>query len=299
LDILVVGSVALDSVQTPMGKKDDVLGGSAVYSSYSASFFTKVKFVGTVGEDFPNRFLNIVKARPICLKGLQCVKGKTFRWKGKYEDDMNCARTISTHLNVFSRFDPVLPKEYKKAKCVFMANIDPEIQQNVLRQVDSPELVALDTMNFWIESKKKELLKALKKTNIFILNDAEARQLSGYSNLIKAATAILKMGPETVVIKKGEHGSLLAGDSQFFTAPAYPLKSVYDPTGAGDVFAGGFLGHLARSGNMTGDKLRQAVIYGSVMASFNVESFSLNRLRRLKPQEINSRYKEFQKMTQF
>ncbi len=299
MDILVVGSVALDSIQTPLGKKEDILGGSAVYFSYSASFFTKVKFVGTVGQDFPAGYLNILKKRPICLKGLQQVKGKTFRWKGRYEDDLNCAETLSTQLNVFSEFNPVLPAEYKKAKCVFMGNIDPQIQLNVLKQVDSPEVTALDTMNFWIESKKKELLKVLKKTNIFIINDGEARQLSGETNLLKAAFGILKMGPRVVVIKKGEHGSLLIDKFGAFAVPAYPLKSVYDPTGAGDTFAGGFLGHLARSKKITKNTLRQAVVYGGIMASFNVESFSLNRLRRLTKQDINNRYREFKKITNF
>ena len=299
MDILVVGSVALDSIQTPLGKKEDILGGSAVYFSYSASFFTKVKFVGTVGQDFPARYLNILKKRPICLKGLQQVKGKTFRWKGRYEGDLNCAETLSTQLNVFSEFNPVLPAEYKKSKCVFMGNIDPQIQQNVLKQVDSPEVIALDTMNFWIESKKKELLKVLKKTNIFIINDGEARQLSGETNLLKAVSGILKMGPQVVVIKKGEHGSLLADKSGIFAVPAYPLKSVYDTSGSGDTFAGGFLGHLARSKKITQNILRQAVVYGGIMASFNVESFSLNRLRRLNRQDINNRYKEFKKITDF
>lgn len=299
MEILVIGSVALDSVQTPFGKKEEVLGGSATYFAYSASFFTKVKLVATIGEDFPPTYLKVLKARPICLEGLQRLRGKTFRWKGNYEYDLNCAHTIATQLNVFAGFDPVLPEEYKRTECVFLANIDPEIQHKVLRQVTSPKLVALDTMNCWIENKRQQLLKVLKQIDIFILNDAEARQLSNQSNLVRAASKILKLGPKIVIIKKGEHGSILASDSLFFVAPAYPLETIYDPTGAGDVFAGGFLGHLARSRSINQRTLRQAIIFGTVMASFNVESFSLNRLRRLKFGQIEQRYREFRKLTHF
>ncbi len=299
MSLLVIGSVALDSVATPFGSVEEALGGSATYFSCSASFFTTVKLVAVVGEDFPSRHIRFLKTRNIDLKGLQVKKGRTFRWKGSYEYDLNEAKTVYTHLNVFSNFKPHIPEEYKDEKFVFLANIDPDLQADVLKQVRKPALVACDSMNFWIENKRKELIRLLKKVDIFILNDAEARELAEEPNLLKGARRILSFGPRMVIIKKGEHGALLFSDHSSFSAPAYPLESIYDPTGAGDTFAGGFMGYLSRAGKANESTVRKAIIYGSVMASYNVEDFSLNRLRRLTLKDIDKRYREFKKLTCF
>ncbi|MGE4579299.1 MAG: PfkB family carbohydrate kinase [Desulfuromonadales bacterium] len=299
MSILVVGSVAFDSVETPFGQGDDVLGGSATYFSTAASFFDEVRLVAVVGEDFPSEHLEFLRSRNVDLSGLQVVSGKTFRWKGRYGYDLNEAQTLETHLNVFESFAPQLSPVHREADFVFLANIDPELQLQVLQQVEKPQLVACDTMNFWIEGKKDALLETLKRVDIFLINEGEARQLSGEPNLMKAAAKILAMGPETLVIKRGEYGVLMFREHSVFAAPAYPLESVFDPTGAGDTFAGGFMGYLASTKNLTESGLRQAIVFGSVMASFNVEDFSLDRMRSLRYSDIEDRYRKVKLLTEF
>jgi len=297
--VLVVGSIALDSVKTPFGEVEEVLGGSATYASYAASFFTTPYLVGVVGNDFPEKHINLLQEKSIDLRGLDIIEGKTFRWKGYYDFDLNTAKTLSTCLNVFKEFHARIPDEYRKIKNVFLGNIDPEVQLEVLKQVENPELVVGDTMNFWINNKKDELLKVLKKLNVLVINDAEARQLSEESSLIKAGKKLLSLGPDYIIIKKGEHGALLFSDSEFFSIPAYPLEALYDPTGAGDTFAGGFVGYLASKDDFNGGEFKKALVYGSVLASFNVEDFSLNRLTRLSKEEIVQRYNEFVAISHF
>ena len=311
MSLLVVGSIALDSVKTPFGEAQEVLGGSATYFSVAASFFTRVQVVAVVGQDFPKQHLDLLHSRDIDLSGLEVRAGKTFRWKGEYGYQLNEARTLETRLNVFETFRPQLPEAYRTGDVVFLANIDPEIQLSVLRQVKRPRLVACDTMNFWIEGKREALLRTLREVDVIIINDGEARELSGEPNLVKAAQKILTFGPKALIIKRGEYGALMFSESRTFVAPAYPLETVFDPTGAGDSFAGGFMGYLARQFLRTPDPvvnrgliaqeavIRQAVILGSVMASFNVESFSLDRLGRLTWPEIQDRYQEFQRLTAF
>lgn len=298
-DLLVVGSVALDSVKTPFGEVTEALGGSATYFSYAASFFTTVRVVAVVGEDFPQEHLDLLRKREVDLSGLQVAGGKTFRWSGEYGYDLNEARTLATQLNVFADFSPTLPEKLKRPSFLFLANIDPELQLQVLRQVERPRLVALDTMNFWITGKRSALLKVLSEVDALLINDGEARQLTGEPNLIKAALAIASYGPKIVVVKRGEYGALMVNGGRFFFAPAYPLESVFDPTGAGDTFAGGFMGYLASRGELNEETLRRAIIHGSVMASFTVEDFSLDRLRRLTPPEIEQRSAAFQDLIRF
>jgi sugar/nucleoside kinase (ribokinase family) len=293
-DLAVVGSVALDSVTTPFGKVREVLGGSATYFSYSASFFATVRLVATVGEDFPEEYVRLLTDRGVDTAGLQISRGRTFRWVGEYGYDLNEARTIDTQLNVFADFKPVLPGQLKKAPFLFLANIAPELQHEVLRQMERPRLVALDTMNFWIQGRREALLRVLAEVDVLLINDGEARQLAKEPNLVKAAREILKLGPRTVVVKRGEYGAVMVSSDQFFYVPAYPLESVFDPTGAGDTFAGGFMGHLAARGVVDQATVRRAIVYGSVMASFAVEDFSLNRLTRLSMPEIEQRYAAFQ-----
>ncbi len=299
LNLLAVGSVALDSVKTPFGQVTEVLGGSATYFSTAASYFTQVGVVAVVGEDFPKEHLSFLKNRPIDLEGLEVTQGKTFRWRGEYGYQLNEARTLETQLNVFQQFNPKLPEKYKTAQVVFLANIDPELQLEVLQQIRSPELVALDTMNFWIDGKRDALIKVLGRAHIVIINDGEARQLVQEVNLVKVAREILKLGPRILIIKRGEYGALLFTPEAIFSAPAYPLETVFDPTGAGDSFAGGFIGHLARTKDFGLSNLRQAVILGSVLASYCVEAFSLERFRTLRPNEIQERYREFKRLTHF
>ncbi|MCP3678279.1 MAG: sugar kinase [Deltaproteobacteria bacterium] len=299
MSILVVGSVAFDSVETPFGKADEVLGGSGTYFSTAASYFADINLVAVVGEDFPDSHLDFMKERGINIDGLQKVEGKTFRWKGRYEYDLNQAHTLETHLNVFESFDPVIPDSYRDAEYVFLANIDPELQLKVVEQVRNPKLVACDTMNFWIEGKPDALKRLLNKTDIFVINEGEAREFTGESNLIKASRKILDYGPTTLIVKRGEYGALMFSGQTIFSAPAYPLEDIFDPTGAGDSFAGGFMGYLANTENLNEDGIRQAIILGSVMASFNVEDFSLNRLKNLTNEEIKERYGEFKRLTHF
>lgn len=299
MSILVVGSVAIDSVETPFGVGENVLGGSATYFSTSASFFTDVNLVGVVGDDFPQEHIDFLKSRNIDLRGLVQESGKTFHWKGRYDFNLNEAQTLDTQLNVFQTFRPQIPAEYADTEYLILANIDPDLQLEVLAQVKKPRVIACDTMNFWISSKPEVLKKVISKVDFFIINEGEARQLTGEVNLIKAARAILGMGAKNLIIKRGEYGVLLFSNESIFAAPAYPLETVFDPTGAGDTFAGGFMGYLANTGNLSEEGVRQAIIYGSVMASFNVEDFSLDRLRTLKYSEIEERFKSFKKMTHF
>ena len=299
MDILVIGSVAFDSVETPFGRGDDVLGGSATYFSTSASFFTGVQLVAVVGDDFPEEPRQFLASRGVDLAGLQTRPGKTFRWKGRYGYDLNEAHTLETHLNVFETFHPELPESYRQAKYVFLANIDPELQLEVLQQVDRPKLIACDTMNFWIDGKRDALVRTLGHVDILVINEAEVRQLADEANLVKASRAVLAMGPKTLVVKRGEYGVLVFTEHSVFSAPAYPLEEVFDPTGAGDTFAGGFMGYLAATNNLTDETVRKATVFGSVMASFTVEDFSLNRLRQLNWAEIEDRFRRFQALTTF
>lgn len=299
MNLLVVGSVALDSVETPYGMVENALGGSAVYFSVSASYFTNVGVVAVIGRDFPEDHLNFLKSKRIDLRGLKRESGLTFHWKGRYSGDLNEAETIDTQLNVFEDFRPYIPEEYRESSFVFLANIDPELQLNVLEQVKRPKLTICDTMNFWIEGKLGQLKEIIKRVDILIINEGEVRQLSRETNLIKAYQKISSYGPKVLVIKQGSYGALLFTPSSVFSAPAYPLEELSDPTGAGDCFAGGFVGYLAKSQDTAEDELRKAVIYGSVMASFNVEDFSLGRLKTLTIDEIEKRFESFRKLTQF
>ena len=299
MSILVVGSVAFDSITTPFGEVEDVLGGSACYFSTSASFFTEVNLVAVIGEDFPQEHVDFLQSRNIDLSGLQKARGETFRWKGRYDYDLNEAHTLETHLNVFETFAPELPAHYRDADYVFLANIDPELQLEVLRQVNNPQLVACDTMNFWIEGKRDELIKTLGKVDILIINEAEVRQLANEPNLVKAAQIVRNYGPKTLVVKRGEYGVLMFGEGSVFSAPAYPLEEVFDPTGAGDTFAGGFVGYLAATRNLDEANLRKAIVFGTVMASFTVEKFSLDRLKDIEYREISDRFKKIKLLTDF
>lgn len=299
MDILVIGSVAFDSVETPFGRGDDVLGGSATYFSTSASFFTGVQLVAVVGDDFPEEPKQFLSSRGVDLAGLQTREGETFRWKGRYGYDLNEAQTLETHLNVFETFHPQLPESYRKAEYVFLANIDPELQLEVLNQVERPKLIACDTMNFWIDGKRDALVRTLGHVDILVINEAEVRQLADEANLVKASRAVLAMGPKTLVVKRGEYGVLVFTEHSIFSAPAYPLEEVFDPTGAGDTFAGGFMGYLAATNNLSDETIRKATVFGSVMASFTVEDFSLNRLRKLSWAEVEERFRRFQTLTAF
>ena len=299
MSLLVVGTVALDSVKTPFGKVDNALGGSATYFSASASYFTDVRLVAVIGEDFPKEHIQFLKSKNVDTRGLEVQKGETFRWKGEYGYDLNEAHTLSTHLNVLATFKPNINDDFKTSDVVFLANVDPDIQLDVLRQVVTPKLVACDTMNYWISSKRDALKRTLREVDMLTINEAEIRQLAGESSLVRAAKNVQAMGPKTIVIKQGSYGALMFNGHSVFSAPAYPLESVFDPTGAGDSFAGGFMGYLASTMNFSEDSMRKAVIFGSVMASLNVEAFSLDRLRSLDYKEIEDRYREFKKLTHF
>lgn len=297
--VLVVGSVALDSVETPFGRADDVLGGSGTFFSSSASHFTPVQLVGVVGDDYPVDKLAPLAARGVDLAGLEQMQGTSFRWRGRYRHDLNSAETLETHLGVFSNFRPKIPDQFRNAPFVFLANIDPRLQLQVLDQVERPRLVACDTMNFWIESRRPELIELLGRVDLITLNDGEARQLTEHTNLVKAARWILEKGPRFVVIKKGEHGAFMFTSDSVFFAPAYPLESVFDPTGAGDSFAGGFIGSLAASGDLSIASMRRAVVVGSAMGSFAVEKFSNERLLEIDRADIDKRVREFQQLVAF
>jgi len=299
MSILVVGSVAFDTVETPFGRAERVLGGSASFFAVAASFFVPVNLVGVVGGDFGEPELRAFAGRSIDLEGLERTDGKTFHWQGKYSYDLNSRETVCTDLNVFEFFKPRIPARYRASRHVFLGNIDPVLQLDVLDQVEKPRIVSCDTMNFWISGKPAELRRTLKRVDVLLINDAEARELSGEWNVVKAARAIRALGPRTLVIKKGEHGVLMFSDEGSFAAPAYPLEAVFDPTGAGDTFAGGFLGYLAGSEHYDESALRRAVIMGSTLASFCVEAFSLDRLLTLTRPEIDERFRLFKRLTHF
>ena len=301
MSLLVVGSVALDTIETPFGRADDALGGSATYISTAASYlYAPVRVVGVVGGDFPRKDIEFLESRTIDLEGLQVVEsGKTFRWGGRYHYDLNVRDTLYTQLNVFEAFNPVVPDTYRKSRYVCLGNIDPVLQRRVIEQVVNPAMVVGDTMNFWIERKNKELRETLRHVNVFIINDAEARLMSQEPNLIRAAKLIIEMGPQVVIIKKGEHGALLVTEKCIFAAPAYPLENIHDPTGAGDAFAGGFAGWIAKTDDLSEDNLKRAVIYGSTLASFCVEKFSVEGLRELSYLQIQDRFREFRELSRF
>lgn len=300
MSILVVGSVAFDTIETPFGKIDRALGGSATYFSVAASFFTPVQIVAVVGEDFTDADMEAFRNRPIDTSGLVRVKGgRTFHWSGAYGYDLNVAETRATHLNVFADFKPKLSDRFRSPDVLFLANIDPVLQLDVLEQVQRPRLVALDTMNYWISSHRANLERVLREIDLLIVNEAEVRQFTGQANLLKGSRSLLEIGPKTLVIKRGEYGVLMITPGKVFAAPAYPLESVFDPTGAGDTFAGGFLGYLGSVQTIDDEAMRRAIIYGSVLASFNVESFSLDRLREISRKDIDTRYREFRTLTHF
>lgn len=299
MSILVVGSIALDSVETPFGTAEEALGGAAVYFSYAASFFNRVRLVGVIGEDFPEEHLNLLKGRNIDLAGLERTDGATFRWKGRYDYDLNEAHTLDTQLNVFETFAPKIPDSFKDSDFVFLANIQPGLQLQVAQQATSPRIIACDTMNFWIEGAYDQLRETLKSVDILIINDAETRELAREPSLVKAARQILEWGPTTLVVKRGEFGVLMFHGSSVFSAPAYPLEEVFDPTGAGDTFAGGFMGYLSTQEEISEAAIRQAIIFGSTLASFNVEDFSLGRMKTLEMQDILDRFAEFKALSHF
>ena len=297
--LLVVGSVALDTVRTPFGEVSDVLGGSATYFATAASYFTSVDLIAVVGKDFPEQHVAFLKSRSIDLAGLERRDGETFRWNGEYTYALNEAHTLDTRLNVFETFRPKIPEQYRAPAMLFLGNIDPELQLDVLTQVTRPQLVACDTMNFWIERKREALWRVLERVDVLVINDGEARALGGDPNLVQVAKTILARGPKHLIVKRGEYGVLMFNHKQVFGAPAFPLEQIKDPTGAGDTFAGGFMGYLAATGNLSERSVRQAIIFGSVMASFAVEAFSLDRLRILDYKEIEARFRDFKRLTQF
>ena len=299
MKLTVIGSVALDSVETPFGKRKDTLGGSATFASVSASFFTPVSLISVVGADFPEKYIRMFKKRNIDTSALERKKGKTFRWKARYHYDLSYAETLSTHLNVFTGFKPRIPSNVRSRDNLLLANIDPELQSYIFHQIKPTGLVACDTMNLWIEHSRRALLRLLKKVDLFLLNDAEARQLSGETNLLDAARYISDKGAKMVVIKKGEHGALVFSGGLRFMLPAYLLERIKDPTGAGDTFAGGMLGYLSRKPKITDSVLRRSLVYGSILASFAVEKFSVEGLLKATRRDVDKRYRHFEKLTKF
>jgi sugar/nucleoside kinase (ribokinase family) len=297
--ILVVGSVALDDIRTPFGEVSEAFGGSAAYFSLAARVFAPVRMVAIVGNDLPAEHLDDLQAQGVDTRGVEVGDGLTFRWGGEYGYDLNARKTLFTHLNVFESFHPSVPEAFRRSPYVFLGNIHPALQAEVLEQVEDPVLVALDTMNLWIETARSELLQVLESVDLFILNDSEARELAGEPNLVRAGRGLLELGPRCVVIKKGEHGALMLGESSMFCSPAVPLEQVCDPTGAGDAFAGGLVGHLAASGDLSDDAMRRAIAYGTVLASYTVEDFGVAGLRDLERADIEKRYRELRLLTQF
>ncbi len=295
MGLLIVGSLGLDTVATPFDRVENALGGSATYISLASSYFSgPVYLVGVVGEDFPKKYISLLEDHNVDLEGLQIVPGgKTFRWSGKYHYDLNVRDTLFTELNVFEDFNPIVPDKFKKSKFVCLGNIDPTLQMSVLDQMDNPYFVVCDTMNYWIEGKKDILSKLLPRVNVLIINDSEARLLAEEPNIVKAAHIIRDMGPEILIIKKGEHGALLFTEDIVFSAPAYPMEMIYDPTGAGDSFAGGFIGYLHKTQDLSPENMKRAVIYGSAMASFCVEKFSTKGLEEIEYLRVQDRYREF------
>lgn len=301
MGLLIVGSIGFDDIETPFDKVENALGGSVTYISLAASYFTgPVSVVGVVGEDFDHKHIKMLEDHNIDLEGLQIVKGeKTFRYGCRYHYDLNVRDSLFTHLNVFEHFNPIIPEKKRKYPFIVLGNISPQLQLNVLDQLENPKFIVCDTMNFWIEGAKEDLLRVLKRVDVLIINDSEARLLSQEPNLIKAAKIISAMGPKYLIIKKGEHGALLFGEDMIFSAPAYPMENIYDPTGAGDAFAGGFTGYLHKTRDLSFENLKRAVIYGSIMASFCVEKFSTKGLEDLSYLEIQNRFYEFRELSSF
>jgi sugar/nucleoside kinase (ribokinase family) len=297
--MLVVGSVARDTIHNHLGTHPYVLGGSAVFASLAGSMFTPVKLVGVVGDDFPAAMIDVLKRKNVDVGGLEVVRGKTFFWEGRYSPDLTSRESLKTELGVFAEFHPKIPREHRKTPYVMLGNIDPDLQVEVIEQIDAPKLVVADTMNFWISGKPKELARMLQRIDLLVINEEEARQLAGVHNICRAARDLLGMGPRIVVVKRGEYGALLFEGGTIFSAPAYPIEDVQDPTGAGDTFAGGMLGYLAREDRVDGPTLRRAVIHGSVLASFCVEGVSVDRLVRVEKREIEDRYRAFAQLAHF
>lgn len=294
--ILVIGSVALDTIASPFGYSKEILGGSATYFSISASFFAPVSLVATVGVDFPEKHRKIIESFGVDMEGLEVKEGKTFRWEGSYVKDMNCAETIETQLNVFAEFKPCLPERYEKSKYIFLANIDPDLQIFILKRFAGKRFIGCDSMNHWIKNKNRPLKNMIKKTSIIFLNDSEAKMLSGESNILKAGKYLLSLGPRFAVVKRGEYGAILFSKNFVFMAPAYLLEEVKDPTGAGDTFAGGFMGYLAKTDKINEKNMKNALLWGSVMASFTVQDFSINRFLKISQKDIEERYKKFKQL---
>jgi sugar/nucleoside kinase (ribokinase family) len=301
MPVLIVGSVAIDSVKTQLEERQEVLGGAASYASIGASFFSPVNLVGIVGTDFPPEYIELFKSRGINLNGLEVADGRTFRWSGEYEWDMNQRKTLDLELNVFENFKPKIPEAYKRTPIILLGNISPVLQNHVLDQVENPQFVVADTMDLWISTTKPALIDLLKRVDLLVLNDSEARQLTAETSLIRAGRKLMQLGPEFVAIKKGEHGCLLLSKDHFFSCGAFPLEDIHDPTGAGDTFAGGFAGYLAGLEKEVFEfaDLKKAVVYGSLLASFCVESFSLDRLKTLSREEVDERYELFKVMSHF
>jgi sugar/nucleoside kinase (ribokinase family) len=299
MSIIVLGTVALDTVKTPFGVRKHMLGGSAVHFSMAARLFTNVNLVAIVGKDFPARHIDFLRRKGVILTSLIKDKGKTFKWQGEYRGDLNTALTLNTELGVLSIFKPEVSREQRKIKYIFLANVDPDIQRHLLQSMHSPVLVGLDSMNYWINHKRKALLRLLKQVDIYVANDQEARSLSGESNLIKAAKCLYSYGPGMILIKKGEHGVLFYSSKFIFSLPAYPTDKVIDPTGAGDTFAGGFMGYLTKAKKINETILRKAIVYGTVAASFNVEDFGINKTARLKMKDLDARLNKFRELVLF
>jgi sugar/nucleoside kinase (ribokinase family) len=302
MSLLVIGSVAFDAIETPFGKTDKIVGGAATYASLAASYFcNKVKIVAVVGDDFPQSEIEVFGKHHIDIEGLQVKKGeKSFFWSGKYHNDMNSRDTLVTELNVLGDFDPIIPDSYQNCEFLMLGNLSPQVQQTVIKRLKNrPKLIVMDTMNFWMDIALSDLLETIKQIDVLTINDAEARQLSGEYSLVKAAQKILTMGPKFIIIKKGEHGALLFGEGKIFSAPALPLEEVFDPTGAGDTFAGGFIGYMAKIGTVNFNNMKNAIIYGSALASFCVEKFGTERLKNLTEQEIAARVQEFVSLSKF
>ena len=299
MSIVVVGSIAFDTIETPEGRAAEVLGGSATYFALAASYFAPVELVAVVGEDFPDHERSFLAGRGVDLAGVEVRGGRTFRWAGRYHEDMNVRDTVELQLNVFGEFQPVLPAAYRDAQYIFLANIHPGLQGDVLDQLTQPRLIACDTMNHWIEGAWSDLGRLLARVQLLVINDEEARLLSRERNIVRAARRILEMGPESVIIKRGEYGAIYVGPDTVFAVPAYPLDAVLDPTGAGDTFGGGVMGYLAASGDVSPAGVRKGIVYGSVLASYTVEAFGIERLRGLGREEIDDRYRQFVRMTEF
>ncbi|MFQ6069736.1 MAG: PfkB family carbohydrate kinase [Candidatus Aminicenantales bacterium] len=299
MSLIVVGSMAFDTIETPRERKERIVGGSCTYFSLAASFFTRPKVVSVVGKDFPHEVIELMEERGIDLSGLEIRRGKTFFWEGRYGDDPNQRETLKTELNVFKDFKPLLPSDYQKAGLLFLANIDPDLQEDILNQVKSPEIVGMDTIALWINTKKDSLMKIFNRIDFLFANDEEVRMLSGEKNLIRAGRALLEKGPSLVVLKKGEHGALLLGRDFTAAVLAHPCENVVDPTGAGDSFAGGFMGYLDRVRSYEEPDIRKAAVYGSVLASFTIEDFGITRLKNLNHKEIEGRFQEFRNLVSF